>query len=72
MLATFIIWSMLMVGGSGNNRGAIFGAFLMWGIWTFTQFLPGFLSDANLRFVFVGMIIIIFQLYKPNGVIPAK
>tara|TARA_B000000475_G_C15992265_1_gene445538 strand:- start:117 stop:1058 length:942 start_codon:yes stop_codon:yes gene_type:complete len=72
MLATFIIWSMLMVGGSGNNRGAIFGAFLMWGIWTFTQFLPGFLSDANLRFVFVGMIIIIFQLYKPKGVIPAK
>jgi ABC-type branched-subunit amino acid transport system permease subunit len=30
------------------------------------------LSDANLRFVFVGMIIILFQLYKPNGVIPAK
>ena len=39
-----------MVGGSGIIRGAVFGAFLMWGIWTFTQFLPGFLSDAN-RFV---------------------
>ena len=72
MLATFIIWSMLMVGGSGNNKGAIFGSFLMWGIWTFTQFLPGFLSDANLRFVFVGLIIVLFQLYKPQGIIPAK
>ena len=32
LLATFIIWVMLMIGGSGNNLGAILGAFLVWGL----------------------------------------
>ncbi len=32
LYGTFIIWVMLMAGGSGNNRGAIVGAFLVWGI----------------------------------------
>ena len=50
LLATFIIWAMLMVGGAGNNRGAILGAFVVWGIWTGTQFLPGVFSDPNFRF----------------------
>ena len=34
LLATFIVWAMLMVGGAGNNLGAILGAFIVWGIWT--------------------------------------
>jgi branched-chain amino acid transport system permease protein len=33
---TFIIWAMLMVGGSGSNRGAILGAYVVWGFWTLT------------------------------------
>lgn len=28
---TFQVWAMLIVGGSGNNRGAILGAVLVWG-----------------------------------------
>jgi branched-chain amino acid transport system permease protein len=31
---TFIIWAMLMVGGSGSNRGALVGAYVVWGFWT--------------------------------------
>lgn len=30
---TFLFWVMLMVGGSGNNRGAILGTYIVWGIW---------------------------------------
>jgi len=30
---TFLIWVMVIVGGSGNNLGAVFGAFLIWFIW---------------------------------------
>ena len=30
---TFQVWAMLIVGGSGNNRGAILGAVIVWGIW---------------------------------------
>ncbi len=32
-ILTFQIWAMLIVGGSGNNKGAILGAVLVWGIW---------------------------------------
>ena len=30
---TFIIWLMVIVGGSGNNLGSIFGGFFVWFIW---------------------------------------
>jgi branched-chain amino acid transport system permease protein len=69
LLATFIIWAMLMVGGSGNNKGAILGAFVVWGIWTGTQFLPGFLSDPNLRYVMIGVLILAVILLRPGGIL---
>ncbi len=30
---TFLIWVMVIVGGSGNNLGAIFGGFVVWFCW---------------------------------------
>ena len=30
---TFLIWVMVIVGGSGNNWGAILGGFLIWFVW---------------------------------------
>jgi branched-chain amino acid transport system permease protein len=69
LLATFIIWAMLMVGGSGNNRGAILGALVVWAIWTGTQFLPGFLSDPNLRYVMIGVLILAVILLRPGGIL---
>nr|WP_099824142.1 branched-chain amino acid ABC transporter permease [Oceaniglobus indicus] len=30
---TFLIWVMVIVGGSGNNLGAILGGFLIWFLW---------------------------------------
>jgi branched-chain amino acid transport system permease protein len=34
---TFLVWVMLIAGGSGNNKGAIFGAFLVWTIWSASE-----------------------------------
>jgi branched-chain amino acid transport system permease protein len=34
---TFLVWVMLIVGGSGNNRGAMLGAFLIWTIWSASE-----------------------------------
>src|SRR3546814_7230659 len=34
MIATFLIWIMLILGGSGNNRGAILGTAVVWIIWS--------------------------------------
>ncbi len=30
---TFLIWVMVIVGGSGNNMGAVLGGFLIWLVW---------------------------------------
>lgn len=68
LLATFIIWVMLMIGGSGNNIGAILGAFVVWGIWSGTQFLPGALSDPNLRFFIIGLLLVLVILLRPSGI----
>ena len=32
-ILTFQLWAMLIVGGSGNNRGAVLGAYLVWAFW---------------------------------------
>jgi len=49
---TFIIWAMLMVGGSGSNRGAILGAYVVWGFWTLTGLIqphiPGWAEALHL------------------------
>ena len=68
-LATFIVWAMLMVGGSGNNLGAILGAFLVWAWWSGTQTLPGFLSGPDLRYFLIGLLIIGVILLRPGGLL---
>ena len=30
---TFLIWVMVIIGGSGNNLGSVLGGFIVWFIW---------------------------------------
>ena len=69
LLATFVIWAMLMVGGAGNNRGAYLGAFVVWGIWSGTQFLPWFFADPNFRFFMIGVLIVGIIMLRPGGIL---
>lgn len=34
---TFLVWVMVIVGGSGNNYGAVLGGFLMWYLWVMVE-----------------------------------
>jgi len=34
---TFLIWVMVIVGGSGNNWGAMLGGFLIWWLWVMVE-----------------------------------
>jgi branched-chain amino acid transport system permease protein len=34
---TFLIWVMVILGGAGNNRGAIFGAVFVYIVWTMSE-----------------------------------
>ncbi len=76
---TFIIWAMLMVGGSGNNKGAILGAYIVWGLWTITLQLQGYDLPAALssripfiRLFVVGALIIVVLLLRPRGLMPEE
>ena len=52
---TFLIWIMVIIGGSGNNHGAIIGGFAIWFFWIqaepigifLIEFIIIFLSDQN-------------------------
>ena len=39
-MLTFQVWAMLIVGGSGNNRGAVLGAVLIWAVWRVARRCP--------------------------------
>jgi branched-chain amino acid transport system permease protein len=76
LFGTFLIWVMLMLGGSGNNKGAILGAFLVWGIWTGSTFvtdqtLPPFWAARApyLRFLLIGLILETIILLRPQGIL---
>ena len=69
LFATFVIWAMLMVGGTANNRGAILGAFVVWAIWVATQSLPGVLGDASFRLLLVGALIVAVIMVRPSGIL---
>jgi len=78
LLATFLVWVMLIVGGSANNKGAILGAFLMWTVWSATEILTSRLPEdlairtAYVRIFLIGLALQIFLQKFPQGILPEK
>lgn len=82
LYATFIIWVMLMLGGSGNNKGAILGAFVIWGVWMGSAFLTDWLRpvlaaiSADLparspyvRYLLIAVLLELILLFRPQGIL---
>jgi branched-chain amino acid transport system permease protein len=76
LFGTFIIWAMLTVGGTGNNKGAVLGAFVIWALWSWSTFFilrvvpPSFQTRAPfIRYVLIGLILVIVLLKRPRGFI---
>lgn len=73
--ATFLVWVGLILGGVGNNRGAVLGAVLLWAIWSgsdaLTDLLPASFSAraAALRMVFIGILLEVVLLWRPQGLL---
>ena len=73
-ILTFQLWAMLIVGGAGNNRGAIVGAFVVWGFWTASGgLLRGWIPQAEqaraaaLQVVLIGALIAATLVMRPRG-----
>jgi len=75
-ILTFQLWAMLIVGGSGNNRGALLGAFVVWGFWTAAgALLRGWVPQAEqaraaaLQVVLIGILIALMLVLRPRGIL---
>jgi len=74
---TFFIWTMLIIGGVGNNYGVVFGAVLLQALFVGTRFFPDFLplsseTFALLRSMIVGGALVAFIVLRPSGVFPER
>ncbi|MFO0986933.1 MAG: branched-chain amino acid ABC transporter permease [Alphaproteobacteria bacterium] len=73
---TFQIWVMLIVGGSGNNKGALIGAVSVWGLWSFSGwFMAAVLPSAfavragALQVILIGLVLASVLLLRPKGLV---
>jgi len=76
LFGTFIIWTMLTLGGTGNNKGAILGSFIVWALWSWSTFFilrvvpDGFQTRAPfIRFVLIGLLLAFMVVKRPKGII---
>jgi len=78
LTATFLVWVMLICGGSANNKGAVLGAILIWTIWSATELLTSRLPDelairtAYVRVFLIGLLLQIVLQRFPNGILPEQ
>jgi branched-chain amino acid transport system permease protein len=75
-ILTFQLWAMLIVGGSGNHRGAVLGAFVVWGFWAGSgALLRGWVPQAEqaraaaLQVVLIGVLIALMLVWRPRGLL---
>ncbi|NBN79142.1 branched-chain amino acid ABC transporter permease [Microvirga tunisiensis] len=76
MVATFLVWIMLILGGSGNNRGAILGAAVVWIIWSVSEIATDRLPHEYavqakyIRVFLIGLMLQLVLRYRPEGILP--
>ncbi len=76
LFGTFIIWTMLTLGGTGNNRGAILGAFIVWALWSWSSLFLSRVVPSTfqtrapyIRYVLIGLLLVIIVLRRPAGIL---
>lgn len=74
---TFLVWTMVIIGGIGNHWGAVLGAFVVQFIFVGALFLKdalGFPSElaGALRMMVVGILLLTFLMIRPQGAIPER
>ncbi|QGM22501.1 branched-chain amino acid ABC transporter permease [Spiribacter sp. 2438] len=78
LYGTFLVWVMLIAGGSGNNLGALLGALVVWIIWSSTELLAGLMpvaligSESAFRIFLIGVLLQIILVTRPQGMLPER
>ena len=74
-ITTFYAWVAVILGGSGSNRGALFGGVVIVAIREGTRFLNDValpIDPAPLRLLLIGVVIVAVMRYRPQGVLPPQ
>lgn len=73
---TFQVWAMLIVGGAGNNLGALLGSVVVWGLWSASSaaisaiFPPEQQARAaSLELVVIGVLLAFILVVMPRGLL---
>ena len=76
---TFQVFVMLIVGGSGNNLGALLGGLVVWGLWSASDVVIAWLLPATMqapaaaaRIVLIGLALVLMLLFRPEGILPER
>lgn len=74
---TFLIWTMLMIGGLGNVIGVVLGAFIVQGIYAavpFAKDILGIGSDVAgaLRLGLIGLLLLACLIWRKDGLLPER
>ena len=78
LLTTFLVWVMLIIGGSGNNWGAIVGAVAIWTLWSATEIVTARLPSewatrgSYLRVFLIGLLLQVFLQKFRQGIVPER
>ncbi|MET0528793.1 MAG: branched-chain amino acid ABC transporter permease [Microvirga sp.] len=75
-IITFQVWTMLIVGGSGNNKGALLGTLIVWGLWSASGTLISKIVPATyqtqggaIQAILIGLVLVLTLLFRPRGLI---
>jgi neutral amino acid transport system permease protein len=72
-IETFYAWIAVVLGGSGNNKGTILGAIILWSFFSGTRFLPFNQTQMGaLRILFIGLLLMVIMMFKPEGLLGRK
>src|SRR5262249_26485661 len=78
LATTFLVWVMLIVGGSGNNRGAILGCLVIWTIWSATELVTNELPAiwqtraSYIRVFLIGLLLQLVLQRFARGLLPER
>ncbi len=78
VIGTFFVWTMLIVGGSGNHKGVLLGAlavgFFWFGVPLFQEDFPDWLGSRvfQVRQLIIGALIVVFLLWRPQGLLAER
>ena len=76
---TFQVWAMLIIGGAGNNLGALLGSVVVWGLWSASSAAVSAIFPpeqqaraASLEIVMIGVLLAFILVVMPRGLLGEK